>query len=163
MLTPLLIESLKKTLKHHQSLYEIAVRKTTIVQKSDINGLQELLKEEQSHLSAIQILERKRKEIVERMKKDLSIEMEELTISTLLSYLKVAEKEEIRVLQELLIKQIEELKYVNVLNQQLLMHSLHFVNLNLDLLAPIQESPNYTKSLNEELNQPGRSLFNSQA
>lgn len=163
MSTPLLIELLQKMLTLHQSLYQIAQEKTVVIQNEDIKGLQRLMQEEQKHISAIQVVENQRKTIVEKIKSNFSIGMEELTISTLVQYLNVPEKEEIRQLQDKLIEQIDDLKHVNVLNQQLLMLSLQFVNLNIDLLAPETDSPNYSRTQEDDNIQPGRSLFDSQA
>lgn len=163
MLTQKLIEVLQKTLKLHQSLYEIAVEKTEVIKSANIESLQNIIQNEQKHIAAIQMFENQRQELVARFKKDLAIEMDGFTISALLTHLNGPEKEQIQELQANLIQQVDELKNVNTLNQQLLMHSLQFVHLNLNFFDPEPESPNYTKSADEELVETTRSLFDSQA
>ncbi|MFK4997184.1 hypothetical protein ACI2OX_05010 [Bacillus sp. N9] len=54
------------------------------------------------------------------------------------------------------------MKNKNALNQQLLTYSLQFVHMNLDMLAPDQELPNYSKTRNEASEQ-SRSFFDSKA
>ena len=55
-----LISTMEKLLKLHKSLYEIAQKKTETVKIGDIDALNQILKDEQAHLKAINLLENER-------------------------------------------------------------------------------------------------------
>ena len=48
-------ELLEKLLKLHQSLLQLDKEKTDMIKKGDIDALQSLLRNEQNHISAIQL------------------------------------------------------------------------------------------------------------
>ncbi|MBB2481644.1 flagellar protein FlgN [Bacillus sp. APMAM] len=163
MSTPLLVEVLNKMLQIHQSLYDITYTKTEVIKNGDIEDLQNIIRDEQKHVAALQLLEKQRLEAIGFIQKELAIKIDNPTVSELLYYISGIEKEEIKRLQENLVAKINGIVERNDLNQQLLVQSLEFVNLNLDLLMPSPEFTNYTMPSKEENTPVSRSFFDSQA
>ncbi|TKC17031.1 flagellar protein FlgN [Robertmurraya kyonggiensis] len=151
-----LFKILDKLLKLHKSLYQIAVEKTEVLKKGDLEALNNLMKNEQSHISAIQMVEKERVKLMQ----ELLPGKKEATLQECLALFTGNEKEDLEALQEGLTQQLLELKTVNDLNQQLLEQSLQVVSLNLDLLVP-NNPANYSKD--EEEDMPNLSIFDSKA
>lgn len=155
-----LIEAMETLLDLHQQLLAMTIEKTEVLQKNDIETLSKMIREEQKVLTAIQVAEQKRE------KASLLItNQKEATVSDILKELEDAQQERLSELQIALIQVLGELQEANVLNQQLLQYSLQFVNMNLDLLTPEQELPNYTKEQGtaNPYSEQKRSMFDSQA
>ncbi|MCJ8007592.1 flagellar protein FlgN [Lederbergia wuyishanensis] len=161
MSVQLLIESMEKLLSLHLELHKAALEKTEAIKTNDIKSLDKLLREEQKLATSIQITENKRQQATAI----LTNGDKATTISQIIQQLKAPSKEKLSELQGKLTTVISELQETNALNQQLLQYSLQFINLNLDLLAPEPELPNYTKTQNElnENTNTGRSVFDSKA
>lgn len=140
------IDLLQKQLTLHRSLNELAVKKTEILKANDVTALAQIINEEQKHIQAIvQLTEKHGQEsLADRLSKVSNLEQQELTT-----------------LKAALLSEIERLKIQNGLNQQLIEHSLQFVNLSLDLLLPQPASVNYGRAGEDD--KPKRSLFDSQA
>lgn len=84
------------------------------------------------------------------------------TISDCITYANGKEKQKLQQLKNDLEKEINELSNRNKLNQELLIQSLQFVNLSLDLFMPEIDAYNYERP--GQTSQPygeGRSFFNS--
>lgn len=156
-----LIESMETLLNLHQQLLAMTVKKTEVLQKNDIETLSNMLREEQKVLTAIQVAEQKR----EKASLLITNHPGEATVSEILKELNDTDQEKLSELQIALIQVLGELQEANALNQQLLQYSLQFVNMNLDLLAPEQELPNYTKEQGpaNPYSDHKRSMFDSQA
>jgi hypothetical protein len=144
-----LIESLSKLLKLHKSLFELAIRKTGILEAEDVPALTELLKEEQAHILAIEKVEAERSRIAGNT-----------TLSKLLMSIPDAEREILAgisyELQEVLVK----IKEQNVLNQHLITQSLKFISFSMSLVTPPQDDYNYGPN---ETGRMEKGLFNSKA
>lgn len=151
-----LFKMLDKLLKLHKSLYQIAVEKTEVLKKGDLEALNNLMKNEQSHISAIQMVEKDRVKLMQ----ELLPGKKEATLQKCLTFFEGSDKEELEALQEGLTQELLELKTVNDLNQQLLEQSLQVVSLNLDLLVP-NNPANYSKDEKEDM--PNLSIFDSKA
>ncbi|MBW8349438.1 flagellar protein FlgN [Bacillus sp. IITD106] len=161
MSVQLLIQSMEKLLSLHEQLHKAALEKTEAIKKNDIKSLDKLLREEQRLATSIQITENKRQQATAI----LSSGDRTATISQIIQQLEGPNKETLSDLQVKLSHMISELQETNALNQQLLQYSLQLINLNLDLLSPEPELPNYTKSQGEasENAQTSRSVFDSKA
>ncbi|OCA89019.1 flagellar protein FlgN [Pseudobacillus wudalianchiensis] len=154
-----LIETLGKMLQLQKSLFEIANQKTDIIKKGNIEALNQMMKDEQTHLAAIEMLEKVQKKVaIEIIRSE-----EKQSISECLQFADDAEKMKLKELQEELLNQVTALKEVNSLNQLLLEQSLQFVTLNLDLVLPVEDSSVYTKEMEDDPVMPARSLFDSKA
>ncbi|MBP3040168.1 flagellar protein FlgN [Bacillaceae bacterium Marseille-Q3522] len=160
MTAEVLITSLEKLLALHKSLLEVAVQKTTVIKNGDIGSLQQLLKDEQMHVAAIQKVEMMRQETVHTFVKNKQTP----TVHDCLKYVSKEEEKKITLVTAQLTDVITALKEQNELNQQLIHHSLQFVNMSLQLIRPQPNAMNYsppTKKQRPPKETPG--LFNSQA
>ena len=149
-----LIGTMDKLLKLHQSLYRLSVKKTDIVKNGDMDALNQILKDEQSHIAAISKFENERQKFTEAILPKLK----NPTITDCLNFIDEENKETLEQLRTELFEVVMKIKEKNDLNQQLIYQSLQFVNLTLSLVAPQPENYNYGPSAGKP-NTPG--LFNS--
>ncbi|CAM3556383.1 hypothetical protein GCM10009865_11110 [Aeromicrobium ponti] len=153
-----LITSMEKLLKLHKSLYELAVKKTDIIKNGDMDALNQMLKDEQAHIAAIDRMETERQKAAQI----ITTGMDSPTVSDCMTVLSQAERLKLEAITNEMTGLVFELKEQNYLNQQLVHHSLQFVNVSMNLLRPQQESMNYgppAKKKPSEKNTPG--IFNS--
>lgn len=156
-----LIMSMEKLLKLHQSLYELAVSKTEILKKGDMEDLTEMIKTEQAHISAIGKLDEDRV----CQAKVILPNLENPTLSECIEALNGTEKETLVKLQEALVDTIKNIQKQNELNQQLLQQSLQFVNLSMSLFMP-QDPEDFVYGnpiRKSENSSPSSGIFNSKA
>lgn len=152
-----IITALEKLINLHRSLNQLAEKKTNIIKEGNTDALTALLIEEQKHVKAITQMENEREQAVLAFMSGKKATIEEVikvanpTVAGILRRLK----------EELLIE-IMKLKEQNELNQQLLITSLQFVNLSLDLLRPQDRNYNYDKN-NQEPPKNMKSMFDSKA
>lgn len=144
-----LIESMAKLLQLHKSLLELAFKKTRILEAEDVTALTELLKEEQTHILAIEKVEAERIRI--SGKRTLSELLEEITDHERLALAEISQ--ELKDVIAMIQKQ-------NELNRGLITQSLKFISFSMSLVTPPQEDFNYG---HHEPVATGKSLFNSKA
>ncbi|WP_144478056.1 flagellar protein FlgN [Cytobacillus oceanisediminis] len=151
-----MISIMNKLNKMHKSLYELTVKKTDIVKKGDMAALDQLLKDEQAHMAAINKLEQERASVSNLILPGASLQ-------------KIAEanhagKEQLLQLKEELLSVIAEIKTRNELNQQLIHQSLQFLNFSKSLVMPQEKEINYGPPAGKKA-RPGQSpgMFNSKA
>lgn len=159
-----LTEVLTEMYKLHQSLYEVASRKTEIVKKSDIEALSSIMKEENKHVMAINQLEEERMQLVAKMMSGHPIQGNEPTLTECIETLPIKERESLFTIKDKLSTILQKLKDRNYMNQELIYSSLQFVNMSLDLLRPEPKNINYDRPKNpsQDGNQK-RSMFDSKA
>jgi len=161
----LLIDILEKQVKLHKSLYAVAVSKTEVIKKGDIEPLQQIMKDEQAHIMSIQKLEAARQNAV----KKVAPEFFQPSLADCIERLNEEEAAKVAETADRLKQIIMDLKDANTLNQQLLTQSLQFVNVSLNLLKPTNKSINYGKSLKgdairtDAIGNQSRSLLNIKA
>lgn len=153
-----LIDILCKLLKHHKALYELALQKRDAIKCGRLDQLNALINKEMAQISAIEKLDRERTRILA----ELIPERKDPTLTDCLSYFFEKERKQLLELQEKLVRTITELQAENQLNQELLELSRQYVEFQLGLLLP-RESPNYSKTCEEEEPQGMVSLFDSKA
>ncbi|WP_102273786.1 flagellar protein FlgN [Cytobacillus massiliigabonensis] len=161
MSAELLIASMEKLCKLHKSLYELAIKKTDIIKTGDMDALDQLLKDEQSHIAAIDRMEKER----QKLAKVIVPHIDQPTVSDCIENFAAAEQEKVMNATNELIQLVLRLKEQNYLNQQLVHNSLQFVNVSMSLLWPQPENINYgppTKS-NNPYNKNAKGMFNSKA
>ncbi len=134
-----LIQTMNALLQLHDSLWSVTEKKTEILQKGDTEALQQLLKEEDKHVRAIEKVERKRQQLV----RDLVPEHGTSSFDDCLAYVSIADKEKMLAIREQLAGKLLQIKERNVLNQELLNQSLHFVHLSMNMLRPKEEATTY--------------------
>ncbi|MCP1143734.1 flagellar protein FlgN [Lysinibacillus endophyticus] len=159
-----IITTLENLEKMHKSLLELAYKKTEIVKKGDMEELDVMLKNEQSHVAAIGTLEQQRQVLVQDYLNAKGIAT--TGTPTVLDVIEVAESEiERKQLEEVrkrLMLVIDDLRKQNDLNQKLIFQSLKFVNMTLDLLRPQPSQINYSGDQTRNA-VPKNSSFDSQA
>lgn len=161
-----IVTILEKLEKMHISLLELAYQKTELVKNGDMEELNTMLKNEQSHVAAIETLEKQRQQMVTDYLRAKGIVLAEPT--TVADVIDAADQENERQhLEEVrnrLMSVIDDLRKQNDLNQKLVFQSLQFVNVTLDMMRPQPEQINYSgKSTRSENAGPKKSLFDSQA
>ncbi|MGG0474684.1 flagellar protein FlgN [Priestia aryabhattai] len=146
---------LEKQVTLHKSLSVIVKEKTNFIIKQDVKALTASLQKEQSHIAAISALETKRIEAMEKSG-HAARSIEEIAGS-------FSEYSILIPFQKQLIDIIQDIKYANDLNNQLLTQSLQLIHTELDLLIPSkrEDSFNYTKINNRSFQ--SNSIFNSKA
>lgn len=155
-------ELLKKIIKLQKSLYQLAIKKTEMLKSNDIEGLGHLIKDELSHIKALEALHKTREQLQEAIGREYDCPFKIDTMSDLVRVNGIVQKESLKKFQNELIAITEQLKTQNTLNQELLNQSLQFVNLNLDLFFGQQDSGNYSPLQSEE-EDAARPIFTSKA
>lgn len=133
--------------KMHMSLLRIANEKTELLKSGDMEGIDKLLKEEQSHLAAIMQIDQKRINAVKQyLTEQGSAVPAEPTMSQVIERTNEPDKQVLAEARDRLLHAIHELKRQNELNQQMTYQSLQFVNLSLDMVRTRPENVNYSKN-----------------
>lgn len=142
-----ILTSLNNLEKLHRSLLRIAYDKTAVIKNGDMEGLDQLLKDEQSHLAAIIQTDGLRQRDVATYLTDQGRSVPVApTVTDLLEAVSEADKKSLEEARDRLLHAIHDLKWQNDLNQKLTYQSLQFVNLSLDMVRPRPESTNYSKT-----------------
>lgn len=145
------VQSILMMLSHleklHTSLLRIATDKTELLKTGDINGIDQLLKEEQAHLAAVMQLDQQRVDAVKQYLAEQGCSIaEEPTMTQIIELVEGQDRRLLEEAKDRLLHVIHELKQQNELNQQLTYQSLQFVNLSLDMARPRPEAVNYSKN-----------------
>ncbi|WP_036214704.1 flagellar protein FlgN [Lysinibacillus sphaericus] len=164
------VEAINSTLtmleRMHKSLLELACKKTEIIKAGDIEALDQLLKDEQAHVAAIDKLEQQRqKQVTDYLEAKGLASSDKTTVADVIEAAEQqTDKATLSVVRDRLLQIINDLRTQNDLNQKLVFQSLQIVNLTLDAVRPRTEQMNY--SSNEVLgtnNIAKKSYFDSQA
>lgn len=158
-----LITTLEKLHKLHRSLYDLSLEKTDSIKKGDTEALNEFIKKEQNHISAINTLEHQRQKLAEEFLHQKGISLSSPSLSDVIAYANEAEKPELQELKQDLLDLTVKLKDQNELNQKLVYQSLQFVNMNLSMLQPQAEQTNYGRPSGNKGQAAQKSMFDSKA
>lgn len=161
-----IVEILDKLEKVHKSLLELALKKTEVVKKGDMVELDQILKNEQSHVAAIETLEKQRQLMVTDYLKSKGIDLS--GVPTVANVIEAAnsetEREQLQQVRDRILQVVTELKAQNDLNQKLVYQSLQFVNMSLESIRPSQSQINYSgKEARGQNVTAKKSFFDSQA
>lgn len=159
-----MIEVIQELLSVHLALNHQAKEKTDYLKDGDIEGLEALIKKEETTVSRLEELEKRRIHEVNEFLSKKGIPAGDLTISELLKFVDPQEQLELLELQHSLLKETTTLKQRNALNQELIEQSLQFINVSLNLFDPYEETANYRHP--DQMKEPERrrrSLFDSKA
>jgi len=143
MSTDHLVTVMERLLDLHNSLLEKAYKKTTVIEKGDIEALNILIKEEQKLLPTINKFEQVRQQVVRNFLTPFHVEEENFTISTCLTYIDDSKKDKLAELREELLEVAQKLQKQNELNSELVKQSLQFVQMSLDMIYPKTPEFNY--------------------
>lgn len=132
----------------HKSLLEIAYKKTEAIKTGDMDSLNQLLKDEQTHIAGISQLEQQRQlEVTDYLRAKGIAPIDNPTVAHVLENTNTdEEKEQLSAARNQLLLTIDILKKENDLNQKLIFQSLQFVNMNLEILRPTPDKINYSKN-----------------
>ncbi len=158
--------TLTKLERMHKSLLELALKKTEIIKAGNIESLDQMLKDEQAHVAAIDKLEQQRqKQVTDYLEAKGFASTDKMTVADVIEAAEQpAQKDTLSTVRNRLMLIIEDLRKQNDLNQKLVFQSLQFVNLTLDTLRPRPEQMNYSGSEVRGTNTVvKKSYFDSQA
>lgn len=159
-----LFATLEKLYKLNKSLLDLSVRKTDAVKSGDMKGLDDLLKDEQKHIAAINTVENERQRQSAGYLTSLGLLTEEPpTLSQCIEYSEPDDQAVLLDWQGKMTELISHLKERNELNQKLVYQSLQFVNMNLSIMQPQDQQTTYARPNGEKKSPRQRSLFDSQA
>lgn len=142
-----IVVTLEKLEKMHKSLLELALAKTEYIKQGDMEQLDQLIKNEQAHVAAINTLEQQRQLMVTDYLRAKGIALTDTpSVADVITAAENSESTEKLVsVRERLIALLNQLKMQNDLNQKLVMNSLQFINITLDAMRPQQnEQINYS-------------------
>lgn len=158
--------TLTKLERMHKSLLELAYKKTEIIKTGDIEALNQMLKDEQAHVAAIDQLEQQRQiQVTEYLGAKGFAHSDKITVADVIEATEhEAEKEALTAIRNRLVLLVDDLRKQNTINQKLVFQSLQFVNLTLDSLRPRPEQINYSgKEVRGTNTVAKKSYFDSQA
>ncbi|WP_353618704.1 flagellar protein FlgN [Bacillus sp. ISL-37] len=126
------------------------------MKKGDTAALDQLLKDEQAHVTAINKLEQERLAVAKKFSPDASLRE--------IAEANPAENDQLLTIKEELVEVISEIKARNELNQKLIHQSLQFINFSKSLVMPQEKEINYGPPAGKKA-KPGQSpgMFNSKA
>lgn len=166
MSTEAICSTLTKLERMHKSLLELAIKKTEIITVGDIEALDQMLKDEQAHVAAIDKLEQQRqKQVTDYLEAKGLASTDKATVADVIEAAEQqTEKDTLLAVRNRLLQMINDLKNQNDLNQKLVFQSLQFVNFTLDALQPRPEQINYSGNEVRGTNTVAKkSYFDSQA
>lgn len=121
-----LIAIIRNQQEIYDDLLKLAARKTEAITKGDVSELDYVVKGEELLLMKLGELETKRRDFMENTAKVNNIEAEKLTISNWPDTDKAC-KDELRAIQTIFLKTLEEINAVNNTNQQLINLQLGYI------------------------------------
>lgn len=160
-----IIAILEKLETMHKSLLEHSYKKTELIKKGDMAELDNMLKTEQSHVAAIETLEKQRQQVVTDYLRAKGIAPSDTpTVSDVIEVAEPEERNHLDAARKRLTLVIDDLRKQNDLNQRLIFQSLQIVNMTLDMLRPRPEQINYTgKNVGGNQANAKKTYFDSQA
>lgn len=128
----------------HQSLLKLETSKTALITDGNIDELNKVINDEQTHISAIAQLEEQRQKAVNVFFNAKQVTGVQPTMTELLARISnEADKQQLAKARDGLLTVVTQLKEKNDLNQSLLYNSLQVVNMSLDLMRPQEANFNY--------------------
>lgn len=154
-----LIGSLEKLIKLHKSLLDLSIKKTEVIKKGDMDALNQIMKDEQAHVSAIQNIEQTRGKAA----KLIAPSLENPSATDCLPFLQTEQQIVLQNKVDALKDIVWKVKDQNYFNQQLLHQSMQFLNFSVRLIQPVQENINYERPDQKNITKNGTGLFNFKA
>lgn len=138
-----LIEVLVDQKECYAGLLTLAKYKTDSIVNREMETLQEVLKREQEFVGRSARLEKSREEILKDISNVLNVNLQELTISSLVLKLNKTPEEQVKLrkLRNELLNIIEEIKRQNETNEGLLNQSLEFIDFTLHAIQSMNSQP----------------------
>ena len=166
-----LIEELIQVLEQEKDIYQrlipIAENKTQIIVKNDLTELQKITNEEQLVVDQVNVLERRREEIIINIGTVINRKPEALDLKTLVQLLEQQPKEQkaLSILHDSLKDTIQRLVEINNRNKSLIQQSLEMIEFNMNFIQSTRMSPGnntYTKGASQyEAQASGTGMFDA--
>lgn len=151
---PSLIDSLMDTLNkesdEYETLVELSMKKTPIIIKGDLDGLQAITDEEQLAAGRINHIEQERRDVMKEIAGVLNTEVESLKLADLVRVLerRPVEKQKLAACHDRLKTVVYRMKQINDHNKELIENALEMTQFELNMLQAMKSAPetaNYTK------------------
>ena len=143
-----IVATLEKLEKMHKSLLELAVTKTEYIKQGDMEQLDQLIKNEQAHVAAIDTFEQQRQKMVTDYLRAKGIALSDTpSVADVIEAAQHSEPTDALVaVRERMVDLLGKLKRQNDLNQKMVFNSLQFVNITLDAMRPQPRSEQFNYS-----------------
>lgn len=146
----------------HEDLIVLSEQKTEIMKEGSVGKLQQILSQERKFVQALGKAETKRQTQVKAWCTEQGFPEENITITAMLEAISdPTDAEQLEQKTITLTNAITKLKQQEQLNQELIVQSMQFVQLSLDMMSPSLKNLNYGKSKGTETSK--RSVFDSKA
>ncbi len=149
-LTEELINVLEKEHEAYDLLIPITDEKTKVIIGNDLDALQRITDREQAIIEKVNLLEKRREEIIINMGTVLNRDPKSLKLKTMVKLLekRPEEQKKLATLHDLLVAQIKRLSAQNEKNKMLINQSLDMIQFELNLIQSTRMAPgtgNYTR------------------
>ena len=149
-----LIGVLEEECEVYQQLIPIADEKTQVIVKNDLNSLQEITTKEQTAISRINSLERKRDQIMVNIRTVINRKAGDFTLNTLIGLLDKQPKEQkaLSIIHDNLKGTVHRLVEINNRNKSLIQQSLEMIEFNMNFIQSTRMSQGnntYTKGASQ--------------
>ena len=158
MTAQLLIEKLDELIEAHKELLMLSKEKTDAIKKPDLKPFAAIVAKEKRLINLVNGLEKERAELVRTF-----LGGREGTVTDCLAKMTSHEKVQLTKASSRLRELVEELKEQNELNRLLIQQSLQFVNMNISLFLPEEDTYTYERPKQTQESKAGRSLFDTRA
>lgn len=138
-----LTEVLENELDNYNKLLEIALKKTPIIIKGNIDELKLLVAQENEIVGNNQHIEKNRISIMNDISMVLNKEKDNLTLNNLIGLLNSQEEEQakLKYISTMLSKTLNDLKIANKQNGELINQSLEYLDFNMNMIRSSQSLP----------------------
>ncbi|KYG33694.1 flagellar protein FlgN [Alkalihalobacillus trypoxylicola] len=156
---------LQQLIDVHETLYQLAKKKSIMITKNQMPELEWLLREETKSVQKLRMIDSIREREVTALLNNKGYKGNEPILAELLKVVSEEEKESLLNLQEELLEKMTLLRKKNQHNQELLEESINFVHFSLELLSPQLSDHHYhpDHDVDQEQNSRTSSVFDSKA
>ena len=138
-----LLEILKKENSEYEILLELSKKKTPVIIKGNVVGLQKITEEEQNVVGRINRIATNREQILGDIANVINKDVKTLKLSNLIQLLvkQPKEQEALSILHDNLKTTLGNMEKVNNQNRELLKHSLEMIEFDLNLIQSLKQAP----------------------
>ena len=158
MTVQLIVEKMDGLTKAHLDLLKLSKEKTEAIKQSNLKPFAVIVAKEQKLIQLIDGLEEERGELVRTY-----LGGSEGTLADCLEKASSYDRKMLSDYGKRLLGLVEELRGQNELNRQLIQQSLQFINMNMALLLPEEDTYTYERPEQAGESRQSRSLFDSKA
>lgn len=146
-----LLEVLDQESAEYEGLVELSQKKTPIIVSGDLENLQKITDDEQTIVSRLHNLEKKREEVTADIANVLNRDVETLKLANLIEMLNGRPEEQAKLAEvhDRLRNAVHALQRTNEQNKELLTNALEMVEFEMNLVQAMKAAPetaNYTRS-----------------